>query len=396
MLSLSTVGRIGRVAEFANPPALERLHVLKKDASQIGQNARKSVKFLDKMTSGKSDLPNEPVILQGPDEQYATWQEVEAHYKHGAGEAAVQESVDKKEPEKQSETDTATKRTSGSALSQMLLDKLNFGPPAQTNSPGSTPPMSPSSSEPQSSKTSPEVRTASMAPADKSPVPPVLKVLLNPVAWYVHEKQHGNTELFFLTNSADTQHLARDFDIPTKTIHQMRNTIGMEASAPEQTKASKKQRSSSNLAETESKTLFSYDDESEEEEVIFKPRGRGATRATANGRGSMRNKHQPRSPRPSFSSQPQTPTSATKPKIPIEEIDPDSFDRGSFGRGSGQLANVSNNIGNHVGQFSSHRAHGSPRGGFTPTGPSRGGNYRGRGGAERGGSTRGRGRLFVP
>jgi hypothetical protein len=387
--SLSTVGGVWRTAEFANRLALDRLHVLKKDASQIGQNARKSVKFLDKMTTGKTDLPNEPIILQGPDEQYATWPEVEAHYKDG-----MVDTVTQKQPEPQTETDTASKRTSGLALSQVLLDKLNFSGPAPT-SPGSTPPMSPCSSEPQSSKTSPEVRTAIMAPAEKSPVPQILKALLNPVVWYYHEKEHGSTEVFFLTNSADTQHLARDFKVPTKTIHQMRNTIGLEGGAVEPSKSSKK-RNSPKPVETEPATLFSYEDESDEEEVVFKPRGGGrvAPRALTNGRGSTR-KHQARSPRPSFASQPQTPTSSNKPKIPIDEIDPDSFDRGSFARGGGQLANVSNNGGNHMGQFEAPRANGIGRGGFPPTGPSRGGYNRGRGGVDRG-AARGRGRLFVP
>jgi hypothetical protein len=381
---LFTVGHVRRAAEFANRLALERLHVLKKDASQIGQNARKSVKFLDKMTSGKSELPREPIIIQGPDEQYATWPEVEAHYKEGTAEALSQ-----KEAEKQPENEVANKRNSGGALSQMLLEKLNFAGP-QATSPGSTPPMSPLSSEPQSSKTSPEVRVAIMAAAEKSPVPPVLKALLNPVVWYVHEKQHGSTEVFFLTNSADTQHLARDFKVPTKTIHQMRSTMGLEGAVTEPAKTGKK-RNSPKPAEAEPRTLFSYEDESDEEEVVFKPRGRGAPRVSANGRGSTR-KHQPRSPRPSFGSQPQTPTNPSKPKIPIEEIDPDSFDRGSFGRGGGQLANVANNTGTHIGQFAER---GNRGGGFTPTGPARGNHYRGRGGSDRG-TARGRGRLFVP
>lgn len=388
MSFLSTVGQLWCAAEFANRPALERLHILKKDVSQIGQNARKSVKFLDKMTSGKSDLAHEPIIIQGPDEQYATWPEVEAHYKD-----CMAKVVSQKEQEKQPENDPANKRSSGGALSQLLLEKLNFaGPPA--TSPGSTPPMSPASSEPQSSKTSPEVRAATMAATEKSPVPPVLKALLNPVVWYVHEKQHGSTEVFFLTNSADTQHLARDFQVPTKTIHQMRSTIGQEGVVTEPAKSSKKPRNSPKPIETEPKTLFSYEDESDEEEVVFKPRGRGAPRAIANGRGSTR-KHQTRSPRLSFGSQPHTPTSAAKPKIPIEEIDPNSFDRGSFGRGGGQLANVSNNSGTHALQSAADRGNGGNRGSYTPTGPSRG-HYRGRGGAERGGAARGRGRLFVP
>jgi hypothetical protein len=377
-------------ADFANRPALERLHILKKDASQIGQNARKSVKFLDKMTSGKNDLPNEPIIIQGPDEQYATWQEVESHYADCPAAAAKKAKESK--TDKQA-TDVATKRSSGSALSQILLDKLNFAGPPQGSSPASTPPMSPTSSGPQSSKTSPEVRAATMSFVDKTPVPPVLKPLLNPVVWYYHEKPHDVADVFFLTNSADTQHLAREFNVATKTIHQLRDAIGMELQPAEPSKTSKKQRSTSNLAEGEPKTLFSYDDESEEEEVVFKPRARGAPRITANGRGSMRSKHLPRSPRPSFNNGAPAPQAATnKPKIPIEEIDPDSFDRGGFGRGSGQLANVSNTLGNHSGSFGANRPPSGPRGGNGHNG--RGG-YRGRAVPDRG-AARGRGRLFVP
>ncbi|RMZ91657.1 hypothetical protein DV736_g1101, partial [Chaetothyriales sp. CBS 134916] len=312
---------------------LERLHLLKKDSSQIGQNARKAVKFLDRMTSGS----DEAVTLQGPDEH-----------------------------------DKAAKRASGStnALSQMLLDKLNFASRPATASPASTPPVSPSVSEPQSSKASPLVRAAVVAvtPVDKSPVPAGLKPLLNPVAWYMHEKRAENN-VFFLTNSADTQHLARDFKIPTKTIHQL-----------------------------QPKTLFSYEDESEDEEVVFKPRGRGTARSTGGGRagpyGSMRGKGgHPRSPRLSFSA---PPNSANKPQIPIEEIDPDSFDRGSFGRGSMPLANTGT-LGNHPHNHFNGTPRGPSRAGFTPTGPSRGSSYyRGTGRSFDRGSARGRGRLFVP
>ena len=374
--------------EVSNSAAIERLQLLKKDASQLGTNARRTVKFLDKMTSGKNDLPHDPIIIQGPDEQYATWQEVEAHYKDTTNVVE----------EKAKSTDVATKRASGGALSQMLLDKLNFAPPA--TSPASTPPLSPTSSGPQSSKTSPEVRAATMA-ADKSPVPAALKPLLNPVAWYIHEKRNENVEVFFLTNSPDAQHLARDFSIPTKTIHQMRDTIGEEPLVDDIRET--KEGSPSDAAEPEKKTLFAYEDESEEEELVFKPRGRGAAKAV-NGRGSMRNKQLGRSPRPSFSSgnavtAVNPPVPQNKPKIPVEEIDPDSFDRGSFGRGSGQLANV----GNHT----NHQT--TPQ--WAPNGPARGGSpaqrgsftpgrghHRGRGavrGALNGGG-RGHGRLFVP
>ena len=357
------------------------------------------------MTSGKHDLPAEPIILQGPDEQYATWHEVEAHYsEENVG------SDDKPKGEQQSdgqerkdETDKASKRTSAVPLSQMLLEKLNFATQPTPASPASTPPMSPSSSEPQSSKTSPEVKTAALSTVDKSPVPPALKPLLNPVVWYVHEKNVGQTNTFFLTNSADIQHLARDFKVPTKTIHQLRSAVGPESIQSEH--AHKKQPSTSLLPEApeeEQKTLFSYEDEkdeSDEEEVVFRPRGRG-THGTGTGRGgpraSMRHRTpDTRSPRLSFSSPAQVPSN--KPQIPIEEIDPDSFDRGSFGRGSVPLANtapVGNHTPNHFNGFPRGPSH---RGAFAPAGPSRGMNhYRGGGRGFDRGSARGRGRLFVP
>jgi len=226
-------------------------------------------------------------------------------------------------------------------------------------------------------------------------VPPALKSLLNPVVWYVHEKNKGDQDIFFLTNSADIQHLARDFKVPTKTIHQLRIMIG--SISPTEL-AHEKERSVSSTAAAEPKGIFSYEDESDDEEVVFKPRGRGAARVTASGRGgahgSMRSKTgQTRSPRLSFSSpaQPQS-----KPQIPVEEIDPDSFDRGSFGRGSVPLANTGS-IGNHApNQFNGFSRGVGHRGGFAPAGPSRGMNYyRGQRGFDRG-SGRGRGRLFVP
>jgi len=289
----------------------------------------------------------------------------------------------------------------GSALSQMLLEKLNFAKDPANASPTSTPPLSPSYSDPQSSKTSPEVKQATMTSTDASPVPPSLKPLLNSVVWYVHEQKEnarkGNT--VFLTNSADTAHLSRDFGIMTKTIHQLRAAISAEGYDTKALDSShKKQATPPPVVSTdkEPKPLFSYEDESDEEEVVFKPRGRGAARPSSSARGSpvasLRGRGgNVRSPVPAFSAPARNIQS--KPQIPIEEIDPDSFDRGGFGRGSVPLANT----GNH-GHSTFNGVPRGPlyRGNFTPAGPSRGGPYRGAGrGFERGGG-RGRGRLFVP
>ncbi|KEF52608.1 uncharacterized protein A1O9_11451 [Exophiala aquamarina CBS 119918] len=387
---------------------LERLRILKKDSSQIGQNARKAVKFLDKTTSSRGDLPHDPVILQGPDDQYPTWAEVEAHYINDAlktnpvvGEDDSICTMDTKQ-EKDAEVRLKETTPAGGALSQLLLDKLNFAKDPNMTSPTSTPPLSPSSSGLQSSKTSPEVKSASIVKQDQAPVPPSLKPLLNPVVWYMHENKATIGDHFFLlTNSADTIHLARDFGIPTKNIHQLRSALGLDESVgvkngPKREERSKKEQSKP-APRPEVKTLFSYDDiESDDEEVVFKPRGRGsgsaptvtASRPAAPSRA--RKGKDTRSPRTSFST-PVQPAAQTQPQIPIEEIDPDSFDRGSFGRGSTPLVNVSSHT---QGSYNSSRGSGY-RGNHGQNG--RGGAHsRGGGRGMERGSARGKGRLFVP
>ena len=305
--------------------------------------------------------------------------------------------------EKDAELPLKETTPAGGDLSQLLLSKLNFAPKdPNMASPTSTPPLSPSSSGLQSSKTSPEVKSASMVRQDQAPVPPSLKPLLNPVVWYMHENKATIGDHFFLlTNSADTIHLARDFGIPTKNIHQLRSALGLDESAGTKNDLKSEEKSKKEppkpAPRPESKTLFSYDDvESDEEEVVFKPRGRGsgstptiaAPRPTAPGKPRGRGRDT-RSPRTSFSTPAQV-AAPVKPQIPIEEIDPDSFDRGSFGRGSTPLANVSSHT---QGNYNNNRGSGY-RGNHGQGG--RGGNHsRGGRGGERG-SARGKGRLFVP
>ena len=114
-------------------PALERLHLLKKDASQIGMNARKAVKFLDRITSGKDGLELDPVVVQGPEEQYSTWAEVEAHFSDDLFAGNPTQDIAKAKRLSQnvisndsSNSDIKAAESAGGALSQMLLNKLNF------------------------------------------------------------------------------------------------------------------------------------------------------------------------------------------------------------------------------------------------------------------------------
>ena len=286
-------------------------------------------------------------------------------------------------------------------LSQMLLNKLNFAKEADV-----TPPTSPSSSNDRSAKTSPEVAAAKPV-QDSVIIPHSLKPLVNAVVWQANHAGDikPNPELYFISNSADAASIMRDFGVNTKNVHQLRQAIGLEEQElKNQSKYLQKHPSPPATAiavdEAEPKTMFKYEEDSDEEQVVFKPRGRGSGPVTTKsasaspvmhasslsaGRPSSSHRDSPRlaHSHPNRAQQ-------VKPEIPTEEIDPDSFDRGSFGRANGQRlvlndGNISN--GPHRSPFQ--------RGGYPPSGPSRGFHRGSLRGVDRG-PMRGRGRLFVP
>lgn len=374
--------------------ALDRLHLLKKDASQLGQNARKTVKFLDHITS-TANLPHDPVILQGPDDQYATWQEVEGRYV----DAVIQrnDENDTAIAEEKSEVQDGNIPTRSQELTpEKLMNDLSLTSEDFKTSPISTPPLSPSASEPQSAKTSPEVRCATVTKYDATPVPPALKPLVNFVVWYTYESKDSTRDatLTFLTNSADAAQIAKDFGVTPKTIHQLRATITSELEGSkrqdhiQQKKGSFRSLKAKN--DSEPRTLFRYDEgSSEEEELVFKPRTRDPPRPSSSGRGVANSAYRGRGAVHSPSNSMST-TSVPKPQVPVEEIDPDSFDRGTFARGNTPLANVGNHAAFTHTNNNNNFSRGGQRGSYNQS-SQRGGSYRGNN--FRG---RGRGRLFVP
>lgn len=366
--------------------ALERLHLLKKDVSQLGQNARKAVKFLDQVTS-TPNLSHDPVVIQGPDDQYQKWSDVESRYVESVIQREESE-VDASAGPRESIDAPATH-----AEPEKLFQDLSLSSEDIKTSPVSTPPLSPSASDPQSTKTSPETQYAIMTKHEATPVPPTLRDLINFVVWYTYESNDSNQpkRSIFLTNSADAAQIAKDFGVKPKTIHQLRASIGSEQPAKKEQQGSKKKKGARPMSfkqDTEPKTLFRYDDaSSEDEELVFQPRSRDPPRPGSSGRGasnsnanSFRGRGAMHSPSNSVNA-----STLPKPQVPVEEIDPNSFDRGTFARGSTPLANVglsygpanNSNIG-RGGQRNNNNQ--TQRGGF------RGNGFRGRG----------RGRLFVP
>ena len=362
---------------------------MKKDASQLGQNARKALKFLDQT----ADLSHSPVVIQGLEDQYTEWADVESHYTNSIIRSDGPEHV------VSGETTSVSKDTEESAHVEVspekLLNDLSLSSDDLKTSPMSTPPLSPVTSEPQSTKTSPEVPCATMSRMhDATPVPPTLKSLINYVVWYTYEGQKETTDknLLFVTNSADAAQIAKDFGVVPKTIHQLRASISTGVEQPEQSTPSQHKKKNSHRTmsfkhDSEPKTLFRYDEgSSEDEELVFKPRTKEAPRPNSSGRGGPNNGIRGRgavhSPSNSVNA-----TASPKPQVPVEEIDPDSFDRGTFARGNTPLANV----GNQYGPSNNNTINRGGQRNFSSPMPRGGAGYRGN--TFRG---RGRGRLFVP
>ncbi|KAL4955074.1 hypothetical protein BDW69DRAFT_128176 [Aspergillus filifer] len=373
---------------------LERLHGLKKAGSQVAINAREATRFLDRATSGK-DNASDRVILQGPMEQYEHWSDAEKFFlpefeeEPEAVEGSVAADVS---PPQERNGDNRKITPATDDLSRMLLSKLNFKKDADVISVTSTgthsAPASPPSSR--SSRTSPECannhatngeeiekghrRTASGSTVPI--VPPVLRPLLSALLWRLHESPDAPNAAktpILISNDRSTQIWAQKFGIAVKNIHQLRTSIQYE----EREYKNRCKYVEKTQTITEPKPLLSYEEESDEDELVFVPRGRGKG---ASKTGSTRGANNRKAAAPV---KPAAPALESTMEIPTQPIDPNSFSR-SLGVTPKQPATVdlSTQAGASRGMAGASRNNGNGRRGAA-RGPSRGGG-------------RGRGKLWVP
>ncbi|KAL9107898.1 MAG: hypothetical protein Q9227_007220 [Pyrenula ochraceoflavens] len=416
----------GAISLIVPVHTLERLRVLHKDGSQIGINAREAVKFLDRVTSGQDTIPLTRVNIQEPGQEFNSWAEVEHHFPE-LYESEQQASEENQVSNGNTLNGTEVKDNlaqeqprSSNALSQMLLNKLNFAKAPEVVSPKSSPPTTPISSNPQSSKASPEVPLSALASHEKerdgitkksknfesAAVPDAIKPLINFVVWLFTKKQdrvQTLSEFLFLTNNGDKAKIVRGFGISVKNIHQLRSAIlAEEQEIKNQTRYRQRNSASPPNSEVQdpadAKTLFKYDENSDDEEVVFKPRSRptsGISSRGAKSGDSPWEKSNGRRARPISADRSPGLNATNKAEnaseVPVLEIDPDSFDRGSSGRPSQPIFNPGGNHTNHSrppsrGYFNTPgNSFASPRGGGFTRGPTRGFDR---------GTFRGRGRLF--
>jgi hypothetical protein len=389
---------------FTLRSALERLHALKRAGSQVAINAREAVRFLDRVTSGKDHITADRVILQGPMEQYDRWEEAEKFFLPEFEEEpeAIDDSFANAEPATDPATDPAIDalaKSESDDLSQMLLSKLNFkkDPEATSITSVGTPSGPGSRTSSRSSRTSPECaqhdsngskndkcksksnHQRSISGSVIPTAPPALRPLLSALLWRLHngpDAENSAKTCILITNDRDTQVWAQKFGIGVKNILQLRTAIQYEEREYKnrckyvektQTQPQNQPRAA------EPKTLLSYEEESDEDELVFVPRGRGKGPPP---RGASRGGSRKAPPKPVPA--PVEPTVTVE--VPTQPIDPDSFSRSLGGATKTPPADLT------VQQ--------TPRGN---SGASRR-SSNGRRGASRGarGNGRGRGKLWVP
>lgn len=322
-------------------------------------------------------------------EQYERWEDAEKYFLPEFEEEpeALNDAI---EPEEVHEPQNDTAAAEPNDLSQMLLSKLNFKKDTEaasiTSAGSPSGPCSRTSSR--SSRTSPECaqhengteksekpklshqRTAS---GSIIPVaPPVLRPLLSALLWRLHsgpDAENSAKSCILITNDRATQVWAQKFGIGVKNIVQLRTAIQYEE---REYKNRCKYVEKTQTQPGEAKTLLSYDDDSEEDELVFVPRGRGKGSSRAARGGSSRKAAAKTAPTPV-----ETPV-----EVPTQPIDPDSFSR-SLGGNKAPSVDMSTQQGAARGMASASRRSSSGR---------RGGSTRG---AARG-NGRGRGKLWVP
>lgn len=354
-------------------------------------------------------------------EQYEKWEDAEKYFlpefeeepeaidqrMNGGGPAALEKqgAADKAKDEKKNGGNGAAASTaSPDDLSQMLLSRLNFkkesdavsnasvgthsGPASQTSSRSSR--TSPDcangngyangegSKQNKAGRANRHQRTASGSIIPS--LPPVLRPLLSAVLWRLHSSSdttNAATGCILVSNDPVVQSWAQKFGIGVKNIHQLRTSIQYEE---REYKNRCKYVEKTQGQPPEPKTLLSDEEESDEDELVFVPRGRGKSATRSSGRRGVGNHRKP------AASKNVAPPLENTVDIPKSPIDPDSFSRSLGGStGKPQLKPVElgapSSTAKPVAGGTSRGQAGSRRGGFR--GPSRG-------------SGRGRGKLWVP
>ena len=206
--------------------ALGRLNALRNINCPVRDDAQTALQWLDDITTITASHSEGRVELQGPDDQYRTWQEVERYLL----------------------PDTPFSRTNGQgqqridALSKMIDRGLNVSDfPSSTRTLGAK--HSPSASLVSSTSSMESTEADVLNDADESSmvlsahgIPPAIRPLLNFIVWRTHYQENvtfGSQKYILVTNDPIIQKQASKFGVRAKLLGQLANILAKEGIKPQ-------------------------------------------------------------------------------------------------------------------------------------------------------------------
>ncbi|KAF3045631.1 hypothetical protein E8E12_010833 [Didymella heteroderae] len=233
----------GAICLFVPLHTLTALHRLKNGNERVNADAREAVKWLDEITSASGDAADR-VILEGVDEAYSTWEEVEKFMLpetllsmddsesdddyHEDLESSFN-ALDMSDETSMSSThslDDATPKMPDSPRSMITKSKVASQEPVTKNEDlngiGSESPD-------RTARNSSELTRG--ARLSKRAVPAYLKPLFNHVLWRINKESNPDAALasyILLTNDPTKQMIASKFGIRAKRLEQLRDTVARE------------------------------------------------------------------------------------------------------------------------------------------------------------------------
>lgn len=225
------------------PLALTQLHRLKTGSERINADGREAVKWLDEITSVPGDIADR-VKLEGVDEAYPTWAEVEKFVlPETLLSMADSESDDEDEYHEDLESSfTALDLSDETSMSSThSIEDAPKTPESPKSFPSTTIPMADEKRHPNKAAAlvmnSPDrtARNSSELPrgekASKSAVPAYLQPLFSHILWRINKEENPDAALesfILLTNDPTKQAIAQKFGIRAKRLEQLRDAVARE------------------------------------------------------------------------------------------------------------------------------------------------------------------------
>ena len=224
-MSLCTVSRIptSNTVSSSSSPALGQLDFLKNVSDRIGGEAREVLEWLDEVTTAHP----EHAMLQGGQETYDTWAEVEKHLLPDTLLSAPDDASDElTETFEQTSLGSATPSSPRSTRSSINSASVPASPAKTTKSLSSVQSMQAPAPVSMPSPEEPDTSTD-----EKSTIPQRLQPLLNHLLWRIHKDPHADSDFrsyIFVANNPDARSAAQRFGVRVKTFEQVRDVIKRE------------------------------------------------------------------------------------------------------------------------------------------------------------------------